>query len=242
MDRQNLVEIKKGQTGHGLIIDTDGYISLTEGENKKLFESIIKESEEHEFHCPNPFIVNAVFQKYGIQNANGRIYPESVLRKQVEVYQQKINERRAYGELNHPDEVSIDLGRIALNIIELHWEGHTLVGKLEVVTSEGFRRTGICSTIGDQAANLLLNGLKIGVSSRGIGSVEQRMGSLIVGDDYEIVCWDFVSDPSTPQAWVAGPGEEVNPMWVESKQTNKPVLAEDKKLKELSKFDNWLLG
>jgi hypothetical protein len=80
-----LKEIKSGKTGFGLLIENDGYISMHEGDNKKLYESSKKLNENfnEEFHCPYPFIVNAVFQKYGVKNANGRIYPEEDLKKEV---------------------------------------------------------------------------------------------------------------------------------------------------------------
>ena len=105
MDRSNLVEIKKGQTGTGLLIEHDGYISIDCGNNKQLFESYRKMNEGvgDEFHCPYPFIVNAVFQKYDIENANGRIYPEHILKREVEKYQTMIKERRAIGECYRPE-------------------------------------------------------------------------------------------------------------------------------------------
>ena len=99
----------------------------------------------------------------------------------------------------------------------MHWEGNTVVGKLELNISEGYRRSGICSTLGDTVANLLLNGYKIGVSSRAVGSVEQKMGVLVVGDDLELICWDVVSDPSTNNAWISMNGEEEMQTWIESK-------------------------
>ena len=216
MDKSKLVEIRKGEEGTGLLIEHDGYISPECGNNKKLFEAINTDDGE-EFHCPRHFIVDAVFQKYGIKNANGRIYPEGVLKKEVQRYLTKINERNAIGELNHPQESVIDLSRVAMNIIELHWEGRTLVGKLELLTSPGFRKYGIISNQADQAANLLLSGIKIGVSSRGLGTVTNKMGVLYVGDDYEIVCWDIVSDPSTPEAWIAPEGQ-IKQQWIESKE------------------------
>ena len=222
MQNSKLEEIKKGHEGRGLLIEHDGYISLTEGSNIKLMEDFHR--SEGTF-CPYPFVVSAVFQKFGIQNANGRIYPEGVLKKQVEVYQEKIREKRAIGECNHPMESTIDLGRVSHNIIELHWEGHTLVGKLELNVSQGFVNHGICSTLGDTVANLLLNGYKIGVSSRGVGSVKQQMGKMIVGDDFEIICWDIVSDPSTPMAWIADTDEELAP-YMESKSSTKDVISE----------------
>ena len=238
MDKNNLVEIKRGQTGSGLLLESDGYISAECGNNKQLFESIraLNESGEKQFHCPNPFIVDAVFQKFGIENANGRIYPESVLKREVERYQKMIQERRAIGELNHPSESVIDLSRVAINIIELHWERNTLVGKMEIIVSEGFRRNGIISCQGDQVANLLLNGIKIGVSSRGLGTVTQRMGTMFVADDYEIVCWDVVSDPSSPNAWISDSYEKLQP-FIEGKEKDDE---KDPIFEKLDKFGDWL--
>ena len=217
--KKELEIIKEGKTGHGILIEKDGYMYVKNPQN-------ITEGIDGEWHVPHPFIVDAVFQKFGVKNANGRIYPEEVLKKQVELYQKKIQESNAIGELNHPAESTIDLDRIAINIIELHWEGRTLVGKLEINTSYGFRKYGIVSTRGDQMANLLLNGYKIGVSSRGVGSVEQKLGQYIVGDDFELICWDVVSDPSTPGAYI-GTQEELT-QYLESDTTKeeKPKLNE----------------
>lgn len=240
MDRSNLVEIKKGQTGTGLLIESDGYISMSEGDNKKFLEEhkrLVESSDEREWHCPYPFVVSAVFQKFGIENANGRIYPEGILKREVEKYQKSIHERCAIGELNHPSESVIDLSRVAINIIELHWEGHTLVGKLEILISEAFRRHGIICCQADQAAHLLLNGIKIGVSSRGLGTVTNRMGVMYVGDDYEIVCWDVVSTPSTPGAYIAFKDDELQ-QYKESDETNKN---KPKIFEKLDKFGDWLV-
>lgn len=235
MDRKNLVEIRKGESGTGLLIEHDGYISIDCGDNKKLFEEINSNTDD-DFHCPRHFIVSAVFQKYGVENANGRIYPEHVLKKEVERYMAKINEKRAIGELNHPSESIIDLSRVAMNIIELHWEGRTLVGKLELLTSPGFRKYGIISNQADQAANLLLSGIKIGVSSRGLGTVTNKMGVLYVSDDYEIVCWDIVSDPSTPQAWIT-PEDNIPQQYIESVENDD---SKSKLFEDLEKFADWL--
>ena len=136
---------------------------------------------------------------------------------------------------NHPSESVIDLSRVAINIIELHWEGHTLVGKMEILVSEGFRRNGIISCQGDQVAHLLLSGIKIGVSSRGLGTVTNKMGVLYVGEDFEIVCWDVVSDPSTSNAWVSDSYENLK-QYVETKEyKNKSQL-----LEKLENFNDWL--
>jgi hypothetical protein len=240
MKREQLVEIKRGQTGTGLLIESDGFIDINSKENKLIKESIddFKSGVAHDL--PRPFVVSAVFQKYGIENANGRIYPETVLKREVEKYQQAIKERRAYGELNHPTESAIDGERICMNIIELHWVGHTLVGKMEIPITEGFRRYGICSNLADTVAQWIISGLRIGVSSRGLGSVTQQMGKLIVGDDYEIVCWDVVTQNSTPGAIIRMEDSELTPFIesVNNDDVNKEVIKEDK----YSKFNKWLIS
>lgn len=131
------------------------------------------------------------------------------------------------GNCNHPNEVVIDLSRICLNVEELHWEKNTVVGKVRIITSEGFRKNGIISCQGDQVANLVLSGLKVGVSSRGIGSIKQFMGKTVVQDDFELVCFDAVSDPSTPNAWICTSGKEGEKnMYIETKQTTKQNIDE----------------
>ena len=138
---------------------------------------------------------------------------------------------------NHPSESTIDLGRISHNIVECHWEGHTLVGKLEFNLSEGFRRYGICSTLGDTCALLILNGMKIGVSSRGVGSVEQKLGNTIVGEDFELICFDVVSDPSTPGAFI---GNKENLQQYVENDVNKNKKS--KLLEKLNKIDKILMS
>lgn len=238
MDRKNLVEIKKGQVGTGLLIERDGYMTLDSQENKLLKESAESFRAGQLKELPNPFVVSAVFQKYGIENANGRIYPENILKREVEKYQVAIKERRAYGELNHPEASSIDLRSICMNIIELHWVGHTLVGKLELPITEGFRKMGIVSTLADMVAQWLISGLKIGVSSRGLGTVSQMGGKIVVNDDYEIVCWDVVSQPSTPSAWIEPEENALQPYIQETDKKDGEVIKENK----FSKFESWLNG
>lgn len=140
------------------------------------------------------------------------------------------------GNCNHPTDSTIDLGRISHNITELHWEQNTLVGEMELNISEGFRKNGICSSLGDTVALLLLNGMKIGVSSRAVGSVEQRLGQTIVGDDLELICWDVVSDPSTPLAYISNDRAEIE-TYIESDETKKGKSKLDEKL---SRVENLL--
>ena len=143
------------------------------------------------------------------------------------------------GNCNHPDgEVAIDLERLAINIIELHWEGHTLVGKMEIPISEAYRNQGIICCLADMVAHWLLSGLKIGVSSRGLGSVKKQFNKLIVEDDYEIVCWDVVAQPSTPSAYIGLKDSDIAP-YVESEKKTGEIIKEGKENK-FEKFDKWL--
>lgn len=120
---------------------------------------------------------------------------------------------------------------ISHNIIEMHWENRTLLGKLELNITPGYRKMGICSSSGDMAANLLLNNYRIGVSSRGVGSVNNMPGGkLIVGDDYEVICWDIVIEPSTKMAIISLNPSDLE-QYVESNQekSNKPLMTEGMK-------------
>lgn len=238
MEKNKLVEIHKGETGTGLLIENDGFISKDCGNNNALFESLNKLNEDvngNDFHCPYPFIVDAIFQKADVENANGRIYPKHILEREIAKFQTKIKEKASMGEANHPDSSIIDISRISINIIELHWEKNTVVGKLEIITSPGFRKYGIVSTTGDEAANLILQGYKLGVSSRGLGSVTQKMGVLYVGEDFELITWDLVSEPSTPAAFLY-PNGEIPEQFIENKESTKNNTLFEK----LNKFDNWL--
>lgn len=221
MNKEEKLEIiKEGKTGHGLLIENDGYVMPNN------FQTLTENMNSNEWNVPKPFIIDCVLQKAGKKNANGRIYGRDILEREVQKYQQKVVERRALGELDHPSDSTISLQKISHNIVELHWEGDTVVGKLELNISEGFRRNGIVSTMGDQAANLILNGYKIGISSRAIGSVEQKLGVLMVGNDLELLGWDIVSDPSTPGAYL-GTKESLQ-QYVESVDRNGKTIVSEK--------------
>ena len=147
-------------------------------------------------------ILYAVLQKYDTPNKNGRIYPESILKREDQKYQQLIKKGGALNELNHPSSSLIDLDRVSHSILETWWEGKMLMGKIKLFTSPGWRKMGIVSTKGDQAAMLIMNGATLGISSRGVGSLKNVKGQNIVQEDFELVCFDLVSSPSTPGAYV----------------------------------------
>ena len=219
----HLNEVKKGQTGTGLLVENDGHIIPPKDTLSQIREDI---NNGNKFIIPDDFIVSAVFQKYGIKNANGRIYPENVLRTQVDKYiRERVNNNCAIGALDHPSASSLSGHDVAMNILNLEWQGRTLVGEMKLHLSPGYKKYGICSTSGDLVANMLLDNLLIGVSSRGVGSVKNQGGILVVDDDYDIICWDVVLEPSTPMAYIKSNRSELEP-FLESKETNKNLVNE----------------
>jgi hypothetical protein len=233
--RSDTKVLKRGESGFGVLIEHDaGFISPDEPRNQP-FINEMKKLESGKLAIMEPLIVYVVLQKYNILNRNGRIYPEAILKKQDQLYQQAIRERRAVGELDHPESSVIAGDRISHNITETWWENHTLMGKMEILMTPGFINYGIVSTKGDEVANLLRNRIKIGVSSRGVGSLKEgKDGEQIVQDDFEIICWDVVTAPSTPDAWIGKSPEEMRP-YVENTETKKPILKENL-LNGLDKF------
>jgi hypothetical protein len=149
-----------------------------------------------------PFEFYAVLQKYNTPNRNGRVYPEKILKREADNYKKMIAKGTALSELNHPESSLIDLDRVSHLINEVWWDGHILMGKLKLLTSPGFHERGIVSTKGDQAANLLRQGVTLGISSRGVGSLKKTGEQNEVQDDFELICFDLVSSPSTPGAYL----------------------------------------
>jgi hypothetical protein len=149
-----------------------------------------------------PFEFYAVLQKYNTPNRNGRVYPEKILKREADNYKKMISKGTSLSELNHPESSLIDLDRVAHIITDIWWDGHILMGKLKLLTSPGFHERGIVSTKGDQAANLLRQGVTLGISSRGVGSLKKVGEQNEVQGDFELICFDLVSSPSTPGAYL----------------------------------------
>ena len=168
--------------------------------------------------------LDARFTKVQLEPYNDDVYCVSVPNK---TWMMRYNNQVAWTHnCDHPESSIISIDRISHNIIETWWEGHTLMGKVEILMSPGFINSGIVSTKGDEIANLLRNGIKIGVSSRGVGSLaEGKNGEQIVQNDYEIICWDAVTAPSTPDGWFYKSVEEARP-FVEGITKNNSVIKE----------------
>jgi hypothetical protein len=139
-------------------------------------------------------LVKGVLQRAEAQNQNGRVYPRNILMREAKKYADvNIKERRALGELDHPDSSVVNLNNVSHNVVEMHWDADDLVGTVEV--------------LGTPAGNILKElfkaGIKLGISSRGLGSVKNLgEGSVQVQDDFELIAFDFVSNPSTHGAFL----------------------------------------
>jgi hypothetical protein len=218
------------ETGRGILIEYDaGHVSPED--NKK----IISEMKNMDFS--QDLVLYAVLQKYDTPNKNGRIYPEAILKRENEKYQTLIKKGGALNELNHPSSSLIDLDRVSHSIVETWWDGRMLMGKIKLFTSPGWKKMGIVSTKGDQAAMLIMNGAVLGISSRGVGSLKNVKGDNIVQEDFELVCFDLVSSPSTPGAYIFSDPSERD-QYQESIE-EKPIV--DNKMKRLmGKLDTFL--
>jgi hypothetical protein len=159
-----------------------------------------------------PQTVFAVLQKYGVKNENGRVYSEEILKREGERYLKEcIPQKNTLLEVNHPESTQINILNGGGLLTDLWWDGITMLGKIKLNLSRGFIDSGIVSTSGDQVANLMLNGTVVGVSSRGVGSLQKRGDVNVVQPDYELICWDFVNKPSSKGSWVASNLKELDP-------------------------------
>ncbi len=143
-------------------------------------------------------VVEGVVQRAEEFNHNGRRYPFEILKREVDKYiEGPINENRALGELDHPESSVINLKNASHNIKELYWDGNDLMGKIEVLPTPS----------GNILKELFNNKITVGISSRGMGSVKPLgEGRVEVDDDFELLCWDFVSTPSTHGAFMKPTG------------------------------------
>jgi hypothetical protein len=157
-------------------------------------------------------VVKGVLQRAESKNQNGRVYPREVLLKEVSKYlSEQVKERRALGELDHPDSSVVNLNNASHNIIEMHWDGDDLLGTVEVLSTPS----------GNILKELFKSGIKLGISSRGLGSVEpMREGegdTVEVQPDFELIAFDFVSNPSTHGAFMRPVNEGVEKQKPETK-------------------------
>ena len=149
-------------------------------------------------------IIEGVFMQADSKNRNGRVYPKEILQRAVNKYvTEQVNSGRAVGELNHPEGPTINLDKVSHKITELKFEGSNVVGKASILKTP----------MGQIVEGLLEGGVKLGVSSRGMGSLVQKNGAMYVKDDFMLSTVDIVQDPSAPEAFVNGVMEGVDWVW-----------------------------
>ena len=155
--------------------------------NKRLAEQAVKENKS--------LIVSGVLQRAEAKNQNGRVYPKEILAREVKQYiEGPIKDNRAMGELDHPESSIINLQNVSHTVKKCWWDGDDVMGKVEILSTPA----------GNILKALFASGITVGISSRGMGSVEENIseGTVEVQDDFELLCWDFVSTPSTHGAFM----------------------------------------
>ena len=157
---------------------------------------MIKESREKN---NGKVMMRGVLQKADTLNQNGRIYPIHVLEREVRNYQKFIVENRAMGELDHPDSSVVNLKNVSHVVRDAHLESGTVYGTIELLDTPS----------GKILQSLVDSGVKLGISSRGVGSTKKQGDYHIVQDDFQLICWDYVSEPSTPGAFMLPEGRRI---------------------------------
>ena len=158
--------------------------------------TVLTEDEKRRVDGGSVYLVG-VCQKAGTKNGNGRIYRKETLQREVENYQKAVRERRSLGELDHPDDSVINLKNASHLVSKMWWDGDSVMGKIEVLDTPS----------GNVLKALINSGVKLGISSRGLGSVREANGVTMVEDDFQLICFDIVSEPSTPGAYLNPEGQ-----------------------------------
>ena len=207
---------------------------------KEIHQDLEYLTEENSSGKKNTFI-KGIFMQTEKENRNGRVYRKSVLEKELDRYQTMIKEKRSLGELGHPPNPSINLNQVSHLITELNWNGNDIIGVAKILDTP----------MGKIAKNFIEEGVRLGVSYRGLGSLKEINGINEVQDDFHLATVDIVADPSAPDAFVEGMMENAewiceNGVWksvqIETaqkviKNTNSKKLAETK-LKVFEAFLN----
>ena len=163
-------------------------------------EDLLTEEEKRMVRENKAVFLTGVMQRADAQNGNGRIYPKPILEREMENYKKLVKERRALGELDHPEDSVVNLKNASHMVTDVWWDGNDVMGKVQVL-----------GTPSGQVLKELVNaGVKLGISSRGLGSVSESQGKTIVEDDFQLICFDFVSEPSTQGAFMMTEGKDIN--------------------------------
>ena len=155
-------------------------------------QDFLTEAEKIRVRDGKVLILSGKLQEAECLNGNKRIYPMDILKREVENYRKFVEQRRAMGELDHPDSSVVNLQNVSHIVTDIWWDGKKVMGKIEVLNTPS----------GNILKNLVEAGIKMGISSRALGSVSQRNGRTYVQDDLQLICFDMVSEPSTPDAFM----------------------------------------
>ena len=172
------------------------YYELCEG---GICQDLLTEAEK-QYVADGGMILSGVMQRSDAQNGNGRIYPHKVLMREVENYSKLVKENRALGELDHPEDSVINLKNASHLVTDVWWDNKDVMGKVKVLNTPS----------GKVLQELVNSGVKLGISSRGLGSVQEGAQGTIVEDDFQLICFDFVSEPSTTGAFMMREHKEPN--------------------------------
>lgn len=229
--------LQAGEFGFGILIETDaGYV------NSDINKGFL--SENFELKLGEPVLIKCILQKWGVKNKNGRIYPKEVLIPNVETYQNLINTNSAVSEADHPDSSVVSLQNISHKITKMWWgngeQENVLFGEIKLIISPGFIKYGIVSVIGDKIMLYLQDKIRLGISSRGVGTLKEVNGESLVQDDYELIGFDLVVTPSTPGGYLF-PEENVNSTFGENYVQKKGIYLKEEKTKLGSALNKFLL-
>ena len=156
-------------------------------------------------------ILSGKLQESDCQNGNGRVYSEAILKREVNNYSQIVNDRRALGELDHPEDSVVNLKNASHAVTSLWWEGKDLMGKIKVLSTPS----------GKILEALINDGVMLGISSRGLGSVREQQGKTLVEDDFQLICFDIVSEPSTQGAYMMMNEGKNKQIWSKADRINR---------------------
>ena len=155
-------------------------------------QDLLTEAEK-KYVAEGGMILSGCMQKANTPNGNGRVYPDKVLRREIQIYMKLVKERRALGELDHPDDSVINLKNASHLVTDIWWDGDSVMGKVKVLNTPS----------GKILQALVKDDCKLGISSRSLGSLDESKGHAIVQEDLQLICFDFVSEPSTPGAFMS---------------------------------------
>jgi len=172
------------------------YYELCEG---GVCQDLLTEDEKR-FISNGGMMLSGKLQEADVQNGNGRVYPYKVLTREVQNYKKLVKENRALGELDHPDDSVINLKNASHMVTDIWMEDKAVMGKVKVLNTPS----------GQVLKSLVESGVKLGISSRGMGSVSEGAGNVVVQEDFQLICFDFVSEPSTPNAFMMREAKEFN--------------------------------